>query len=148
MRSAATSPLLLDPAAHRLAVKALADPFRESPPDQVLGIESRGFIFGSTLALELDAGFVLARKPGKLPAETDVHPGHTIPTTVGQEWETNPFVRLWRGLDAPGTSRCTSSCQFTSTVIVSSGASFWVEEGISRAFHRQRRRIRRSAAAS
>jgi adenine phosphoribosyltransferase len=63
--------LLLDPAAHRLAVKALADPFRDSPPDQVLGIESRGFIFGSTLALELDAGFVLARKPGKLPAETE-----------------------------------------------------------------------------
>lgn len=63
--------LLLDPAAHRLAVKALADPFRDAPPDQVLGIESRGFIFGSTLALELDAGFVLARKPGKLPAETE-----------------------------------------------------------------------------
>ncbi len=63
--------LLLDPGAHRMAVKALADPFRESPPDQVLGIESRGFIFGSTLALELDAGFILARKPGKLPGATE-----------------------------------------------------------------------------
>ena len=63
--------LLLDPVAHRLAVRALADPFRASPPDQVLGIESRGFIFGSTLALELDAGFILARKPGKLPADTE-----------------------------------------------------------------------------
>ncbi len=65
------STLLLDPDAHRLAVKALADPFRDSPPDQVLGIESRGFIFGGTLALELDAGFILARKPGKLPGETE-----------------------------------------------------------------------------
>ena len=63
--------LLLDPEVHGLAVKALADPFRESPPDQILGIESRGFIFGSTLALELNCGFVLARKPGKLPAEIE-----------------------------------------------------------------------------
>ena len=36
-----------------------------------MGIESRGFIFGSTLALELNAGFVLARKPGKLPHEIE-----------------------------------------------------------------------------
>ena len=62
--------LLLDPEAHELAVKALADPFRDHPPDQVMGVESRGFIFGSTLALELNAGFILARKPGKLPAPT------------------------------------------------------------------------------
>jgi len=65
------STLLLDPEVHRLAVDALAQPFRVSPPDQVLGIESRGFIFGSSLALELDAGFILARKPGKLPAEIE-----------------------------------------------------------------------------
>jgi len=63
--------LLLDPDVHRLAVKALVDPFRDSPPDRILGIESRGFIFGSTMALELDTGFILARKPGKLPAETE-----------------------------------------------------------------------------
>lgn len=63
--------LLLDPEAHRLAVEALAEPFRESPPDLIMGIESRGFIFGSTLALELNCGFVLARKPGKLPAEIE-----------------------------------------------------------------------------
>lgn len=63
--------LLLDPEAHRLAVEALAEPFRDSPPDQIMGIESRGFIFGSTLALELNCGFILARKPGKLPAEIE-----------------------------------------------------------------------------
>jgi hydroxyacylglutathione hydrolase len=42
----------------------------------------------------------------KLPPETRLHPGHTDPTTVGEEWEANPFVRLWRGLDEEGTDRC------------------------------------------
>lgn len=63
--------LLLDPEAHALAVKALADPFRADPPDQIMGVESRGFIFGSTLAYELGVGLILARKPGKLPGETE-----------------------------------------------------------------------------
>jgi adenine phosphoribosyltransferase len=39
--------------------------------NKVVGIESRGFIFGSLLAQKLDVGFILARKPGKLPAETE-----------------------------------------------------------------------------
>ncbi len=42
-----------------------------------------------------------------LPAETRVHPGHTLPTTIGEEWEQNPFVRIWRGLDEQGDERCT-----------------------------------------
>jgi hydroxyacylglutathione hydrolase len=37
-----------------------------------------------------------------LPHETSVHPGHKEPTTIGEEWEHNPFVRIWRGLDATG----------------------------------------------
>ena len=43
----------------------------------------------------------------KLPPETRLHPGHTDPTTVGDEWESNAFVRLWRGLDEEGTESCT-----------------------------------------
>ena len=42
-----------------------------------------------------------------LPQETRVHPGHTDPTTVGDEWERNAFVRVWRGLDDEGDARCT-----------------------------------------
>jgi glyoxylase-like metal-dependent hydrolase (beta-lactamase superfamily II) len=38
----------------------------------------------------------------ELPPETVVHPGHREPTTIGEEWESNPFVRIWRGLDATG----------------------------------------------
>ena len=37
---------------------------------------------------------------------TRVHPGHTEPTTIGDEWERNPFVRIWRGLDPEGDERC------------------------------------------
>jgi hydroxyacylglutathione hydrolase len=43
----------------------------------------------------------------KLPPETRLHPGHTDPTTVGDEWEHNAFVRVWRGLDPEGDDRCT-----------------------------------------
>jgi glyoxylase-like metal-dependent hydrolase (beta-lactamase superfamily II) len=35
----------------------------------------------------------------ELPPETRVHPGHTVPTTIGAEWEENPFIRIWRDLD-------------------------------------------------
>jgi hydroxyacylglutathione hydrolase len=38
----------------------------------------------------------------ELPPNTTVHPGHTEPTTIAEEWERNPFVRIWRGLDATG----------------------------------------------
>jgi hydroxyacylglutathione hydrolase len=41
-----------------------------------------------------------------LPHETRIQPGHTDPTTVGDEWEHNAFVRLWRGLDAEGAEAC------------------------------------------
>ena len=43
----------------------------------------------------------------KLPHETRVHPGHTDPTTIGDEWESNAFVRVWRGVDDEGSEGCT-----------------------------------------
>jgi glyoxylase-like metal-dependent hydrolase (beta-lactamase superfamily II) len=43
----------------------------------------------------------------ELPPETRVHPGHREPTTIGEEWESNPFVRIWRGLDEVGEESCT-----------------------------------------
>jgi adenine phosphoribosyltransferase len=60
--------LLLDPEAFRWTVQELARPYRDTKIDKVVGIESRGFIFGAPLALELNAGLVLVRKPNKLPA--------------------------------------------------------------------------------
>jgi hydroxyacylglutathione hydrolase len=41
----------------------------------------------------------------ELPPETRVLPGHTDETTIGREWEQNPFVRVWRGLDPEGTEK-------------------------------------------
>ena len=43
-----------------------------------------------------------------LPKETVVMPGHAASTTIGEEWEENGFVRIWRGADPEGTGRCTA----------------------------------------
>jgi hydroxyacylglutathione hydrolase len=42
-----------------------------------------------------------------LPPDTRLHPGHVEPTTVAEEWEHNPFIRIWRGVDPEGTEPCT-----------------------------------------
>src|SRR5438876_7432764 len=60
--------LLQDPAGFRSAIDSLALPFRDSKIDVVVGIESRGFIFGSAVADRIGAGFTPVRKPGKLPS--------------------------------------------------------------------------------
>ncbi len=62
--------LLRDADGLRSAVDCLAEPYRDKPLDQIVGIESRGFILGAAIADRLGTGFVPIRKPGKLPAET------------------------------------------------------------------------------
>lgn len=64
------TPLLLDPVALDEAILQLETPYRSSGVEVVVGIESRGFIFGAAVARELGAGFVPIRKPGKLPHKT------------------------------------------------------------------------------
>ena len=64
------TPLLLDAAALRAAVAELAEFARPLGVELVLAAEARGFILGGALARELGAGFVPARKPGRLPSET------------------------------------------------------------------------------
>ena len=63
------SPLLKDAFAYSQAITALADLVKGEKIDLVIGPESRGFVFGAPLALKLNAGFVMARKKGKLPGE-------------------------------------------------------------------------------
>jgi adenine phosphoribosyltransferase len=64
------TPLLADADGLALAVEGLADYGRALKADCVIAAEARGFLLGPALALKLGAGFVLARKPGKLPWET------------------------------------------------------------------------------
>ena len=62
--------LLRDRAGLRYTIDTLTEKFRDANliPDYVIGIESRGFLFGPSLAYQFNAGFVPVRKPGKLPA--------------------------------------------------------------------------------
>lgn len=62
--------LLRDPEAFREAIDALAARYVDERIDEVVAVESRGFVFGAPLAYKLGAGFVPVRKPGKLPAQT------------------------------------------------------------------------------
>ncbi len=67
------TPLLRSPRGLREAIDRMAEPFRDAQIELVLGAESRGFIFGTAIALALGAGFIPIRKPHKLPA-----PRHTL----------------------------------------------------------------------
>ena len=64
------TPLMADARALKESVSALAEMARPLEVECVVAAEARGFLLGPALALELGAGFVLARKPGKLPYET------------------------------------------------------------------------------
>ncbi len=63
--------LLRDPKGLQYSIDALAEQVGALDPEYIVGMESRGFIFGAALAYKLGIGFIPVRKPGKLPA--DVH---------------------------------------------------------------------------
>lgn len=88
------TPLVADADALRETTVQLAAPYR-GKVDTVVGIESRGFIFGAPVALELGVGFQVVRKPGKLPADT-----HSI--TYDLEYGTDT-LEIHRDAIAPGT---------------------------------------------
>ncbi|TAE47895.1 MAG: adenine phosphoribosyltransferase [Bacteroidetes bacterium] len=64
------SPLFLDPQLIRDSAAVLSQHWKEKNVTKVIGIDSRGFLFGPQMAIALDAGFVMVRKKGKLPPET------------------------------------------------------------------------------
>jgi adenine phosphoribosyltransferase len=65
------TPLLADPRAFHIVLDSIAERFIGAHVDAIVGVEARGFIFGGALAARLNASFVPARKPGKLPATVD-----------------------------------------------------------------------------
>ena len=66
----------------------------------------------------------------KLPPQTRIHPGHTDPTTVAEELEHNPFVRIWRGADPEGQRSCTALGQPATLILLApdydGGRKAWV----------------------
>ena len=62
--------LLKDKEGYHALIETIANSLRDRQVDLVIGPEARGFVIGAALAYALNAGFVLARKPGKLPCET------------------------------------------------------------------------------
>lgn len=73
------TPLLTSPRALALSIELMSNPYRGRMVDQVIGAESRGFIFGTAMACTISAGFGIIRKPGKLPF-------HKIATTYDLEY--------------------------------------------------------------
>ena len=65
------TPVLSDIDLLRKSIDMMVEPYMKQKIDVVVGIESRGFIFGTPIADKLDASFVLVRKPGKLPYKTE-----------------------------------------------------------------------------
>ena len=64
------TPLLSDPISFQKVIDALKARYKDEKIDQVVGVEARGFVFASALAYALGSGFVMIRKPGKLPYNT------------------------------------------------------------------------------
>ena len=89
------SPLLADPVAFQQAIAGLTALAKDLAPEVVLGAESRGFVIGAPLALSLGVGFVMARKPGKLP-------GELLSETYGLEYGSDSLY-VEKNLIKPGT---------------------------------------------
>lgn len=64
------TPLLIDPKSTQECLKTLVSTLKNLKIDKVIGVESRGFFFGTLIAQELNVGFVPVRKPNKLPYES------------------------------------------------------------------------------
>jgi len=88
-------PLVADSEYFTAAIDELADWVRPREPDSILGAEARGFIFGAALAYAVGAGFIAARKPGKLPRET-------VQATYALEYGTDS-LQVHRDAMAPGS---------------------------------------------
>jgi glyoxylase-like metal-dependent hydrolase (beta-lactamase superfamily II) len=77
-----------------------------------------------------DLKISIMQKLLSLPPETRIHPGHAEPTTVAEELERNPFVRIWRGLDPEGHEQCQALGEPTTLILLAEdydgGQKAWV----------------------
>src|SRR5207302_3139044 len=78
------TPILSDPALFRASIDLFLERCRGRKIDKIVGIDARGFLFGSAVAYELGVGFVPIRKRGKLPFRTEV--ASTRSSTAKRKW--------------------------------------------------------------
>jgi adenine phosphoribosyltransferase len=109
------TPLVKDPAALKLAVHQLMEPFLGSEITAVAGMEARGFIFGSLVAWEMGLPFIPLRKPGKLPYDVqsvsyDLEYGSAVLEAHIDAFEANDKVLLIDDLLATGGT-AKASCE-------------------------------------
>jgi adenine phosphoribosyltransferase len=109
------TPLVKDPAALKLAVHQLMEPFLGSEITAIAGMEARGFIFGSLVAWEMGLPFIPLRKPGKLPYDVqsvsyDLEYGSAVLEAHIDAFETNDKVLLIDDLLATGGT-AKASCE-------------------------------------
>lgn len=126
------TPLLADRAALRETIDALAAPYASASPDLVVGVESRGFIFGAAVAARLGAGFVPVRKPGKLPWETisetyDLEYGTDTLEVHADAFERGARVLLVDDLLATGGTAAATTALMNRMGAEMLGASFVIE---------------------
>jgi hydroxyacylglutathione hydrolase len=96
----------------RLRVEAIATPGHSDDGVAFL-VDGEACFSGDTLFRDAVGGgpadevrYSVMERLMTLPPEIRVLPGHTVETTIGREWERNPFVRFWRGLDGEDGGRC------------------------------------------
>ena len=126
------TPLLRDPVALKVAIDALALPFRDAGVTAVAGMEARGFIFGTLVAAALGVGFVPLRKPGKLPAAThsvayDLEYGSAALEIHQDALEANDRVLLVDDLMATGGTAAASLALVRLTGATVLGCAFVIE---------------------
>lgn len=114
------TPLLASPRAFHIVLDSLAERFIGEHVDVVVGVEARGFVFGGALAARLNASFVPARKPGKLPAAIDrvtydteystaelqMHKKTPSPRSRTASWSTTSSRRAARRARRPSSCGC------------------------------------------
>jgi hydroxyacylglutathione hydrolase len=125
-----------------LRVEAVATPGHSD--DMVAFVVNREAVFtGDTLFKDSVGGGSFEQIRGsvmdvlmKLPPETRVLPGHTDETTIGREWEGNPFIRVWRGVQPEGTESCRVAGEDATLIVWSpdydGGGKAWVRFGDGR----------------
>ena len=128
------TPVLADAALSAAMLDRLAAPWRGAGVTHVVGVEARGFWFGPALAAELGAGFLPARKPGKLPAPTAtasyaLEYGRDTLELHGQDLPPGPAVLVHDDVIATGGTAgaaCRLVAEAGASVV---GCSFAVEIG-------------------